>query len=500
MSISGAISKAVQGLSLTARATDIVSENIANAQTPGYVARGVIASERVINGQGAGLNPIRISSARDQSAIQEVRRSQVSYQRQQIVSDASAAITEAVGDVNSEYSLNGQYDKMMNAFRNLAETPENPALQDETINNARLFARNIRDTAQSMQTLRENADAQIKREVDFINKSLYDLKTISGNLSSQAGTGNTAALLDERDRILDAINERIPLQVFEEPNGAVKVATKNGLNLLDLSVTELKFTRSVDIPPEVIYSYAGEEPGLPYSSTLSGLTLDGIDITPTADKNMSIQGGKLGGLFEVRDEYTVTIQKQLDSMAGHLITQFRNADTSLTDTTTQDSVFTGETPGTDYSTLSAALGVSNKFTVNSKIDPDKGGDKRRIRDGAEATVFGPSGNGTIIRAWIGSTEQNMSFAAETGLSASQTISQSVQEFVSSVSLNNQIEKNALNFEEGKLNTVTDTRDNAQGVNIDNEMQKIVFLQKLYAANAVVLRTAGEMLDQLLNIR
>jgi flagellar hook-associated protein 1 len=500
MSISGAMSKAVQGLNATARATDIVSENIANAQTPGYVSRDIRVNERIVDGKAAGLSPIKVISNRDTLGTQEVRRSQISYQRQSVISNASAKITEAVGDVNSEYSLSSQYDRMMNAFRNLAETPENAALQDETINNARLFARTVRETAGTMQTLREEADSQIRREVDFINKSLYDLKSVVGTIVSQAGTGDISALADERDRIIDAINERIPLQVFEESNGAVKVATKNGLNLFDLTVTELEFTQTTEIPPEVIYSYPGEAPGLPYSSTLSGLTLGGIDITPTADKIMSIQGGKLGGLFEVRDNYTVTVQKQLDSMSSHLIKQFRSADTSLSAIVPQDSVFTSTVPGATYATVTDTLGIANNFTVNTNIDPDKGGDKRRIRDGAEATTFGPSGNGAIIRGWITATDTNVAFDSSTNLSPSQTVSQSIREFTSLVSLNNQSEKNSANFEEGKLNAIIDSRDNAQGVNIDNEMQKIVFLEKLYAANAVLLRTAGEMLDQLLSVR
>ena len=500
MSISAAMAKAVQGLSMASRATDIISENVANAQTPGYVARDILVNERVVNGEGAGLQPIRVVSNTDRAAVQEVRRAQVTYQEQRIITDAMAEITLAIGDVNSEFSLSGRFDKMVNAMKNLTETPENSALQDQTINEARQFARAIRETATKMQELRENADAEIEREVDFVNETLEELKDVTGVIVSRGAAGDTAALQDQRERLIDSINERIPVNVIYDSDGSVKLSTKQGLNLLDINATELEFTSSGYLPPEVIYSFAGEEPGPPYLSTLSGLTLNGVDITPSANKVMSIDGGKLGGLFKLRDETTVTVQKQLDTIAAGLIESFRDADASLTDTTTQDSLFTTETAGVDYATLDDMLGVANEFKLNPNIDTDVGGDKRRIRDGAEATVFGPAGNSTILRAWTDALDADRTFDPATELTPTQSLAQGVREFISYTSLQNQSEKNSLEFEETKLNTVTDLRDNSQGVNIDNEMRKILYLEQIYAANAMVLRTADQMLDQLLNIR
>ena len=41
--------------------------------------------------------------------------------------------------------------------------------------------------------------------------------------------------------------------------------------------------------------------------------------------------------------------------------------------------------------------------------------------------------------------------------------------------------------------------NATGVNIDSELQKMLQIEKSYAANASVVRTAARMLDQLLAV-
>ena len=48
-------------------------------------------------------------------------------------------------------------------------------------------------------------------------------------------------------------------------------------------------------------------------------------------------------------------------------------------------------------------------------------------------------------------------------------------------------------------TLRDVRANATGVNVDNELQRMLQLEKSYAANANVVQTAARMLDELLSI-
>jgi flagellar hook-associated protein 1 FlgK len=48
-------------------------------------------------------------------------------------------------------------------------------------------------------------------------------------------------------------------------------------------------------------------------------------------------------------------------------------------------------------------------------------------------------------------------------------------------------------------TLRDVRTNATGVNVDNELQRMLQIEKSYAANANVVQTAARMLDELLSI-
>ena len=505
MSLSQAISNANQGLSAAARATDIVSTNLANSQTEGYVRRSVTITERVVDGKSIGLNPVVIKRNEASIPSANVRRSDVTYQQQLIVTDATKIIQQAIGNVDDNFSLTTRMDNFRSALKNLAETPENASLQDQTIFEAKELARTFRGVSLAIQDLRENADRTIKTEVNNVNDYLGQLQKVNSDIASLSSVGDTAALFDEQERLINKINEIIPVNITTKENGGVGLATKTGITLLDINVAKIEFTSSPFITPDKIYSFAGDAPGLPYNSVLSGITISGQDITPTANKIQSLRGGKLGGLFEVRDEMTVTIQKQLDSIAGHFITSFRNGDnTTDTDLDTVngnvDSLFTAGNSGADYSTLNSVLGISNSFTVNSKFDPDQGGDKRRIRDGAEAITFtGAEGKATLIQAWISETESLKPFDVSTDLTQSQSIISSIREFVANTTLKNQNQINNLEYEEGRINSLLDIRDNLEGVNIDEQTQQILLLQRVYQANAVLLRTAGEMFDVILNI-
>lgn len=505
MTLTAALSKAVQGLNMASKGTDLIATNIANAQTPGYVRRGVAVSELVVNGESVGLAPLRTTRNSSPESIDAVRRSQISYEQQAVITESMQKIVDAIGDVNSDYSLSARFDKFVSALKNLAETPENGALQDQALNEAKIFAQNINDISNSMQKIREDADAEIYREVQSVNESLYRLQTVSGEIVTLSSSGDVSGLQDEQERLLDKISQSFPINTTYNSDGSVRVSSKTGITLLDINVTELNYTQSNDIPPTSVYAYAGEELGSPYNSVLSPLKVGDMDITPTADKIQSLEGGRLGGLFKIRDEYTVTTQKQLDAIASELIIAFRNQDTSIPDDDLDgnpdgDSIFTSGMVGAVFDTPESIVGISNTFAVNAAIDPDQGGDKRRFRDGVESDIEGAAGDATLIRSWISSLDEFVSFDADTDLTQSQSLMSAVREFVSMSSLKNQYEKNTFQYEKGKMDNLIDIRDNAQGVNLDNEMNNLVYLQKLYAANAVVLQKAGEMLQTIIDIR
>ena len=62
MSISSALLSAKSGLVAVGARADIVSQNIANASTPGYVRRSLTVSETILGGETAGVQVVSVFS------------------------------------------------------------------------------------------------------------------------------------------------------------------------------------------------------------------------------------------------------------------------------------------------------------------------------------------------------------------------------------------------------------------------------------------------------
>ena len=72
MSIASALGSALSGLTAASRAAEVVSSNVANAQTPGYGRREISLQARSIGGSGLGVSVIAINRRVDQVLIPEV--------------------------------------------------------------------------------------------------------------------------------------------------------------------------------------------------------------------------------------------------------------------------------------------------------------------------------------------------------------------------------------------------------------------------------------------
>ena len=76
MTLSSALSAAVSGLSASARRADVVSSNIANAQTPGYVRRQVDLAPAGPDSGRSGVQVRGIFRAQDVALLTDRRLAQ----------------------------------------------------------------------------------------------------------------------------------------------------------------------------------------------------------------------------------------------------------------------------------------------------------------------------------------------------------------------------------------------------------------------------------------
>ncbi len=485
MSISSALLNATSGLSAASRRADIVSNNVANALTPGFARRDVHVSENVVNGRGAGVQVNGVTRATDQAITTDRRLAESASSRDQIVANAHATFNSALGEPDDAFSLFAQYQNFESSLRSLSQTPESQALQSQTLDTAKALVSNLHDLTAQAQSARLRADGQIAQEVDVINDTLKQIEDLNTAISAATAGGRDAtALEDQRKILIDQISESIPVREVRRDRGKVDLITDEGVFLIAGKAQEIEFSPASTIGPDE--TLAGGD--------LSGLTVNGVEITPGGDGTFALRQGSLAGLFAVRDEIAPEFQTKLDGLARDVIERFQDIDPTLA--AGAPGLFTDAGSAFDPT---AETGLAERIAINATVDPEQGGAIWRLRDGLGATAQGPAGNADIITTYLDaltSLKAPPAGTGETGFLSAASIAANITSSIGQARISSETK---LAASSARAASLIEAEQRATAVDSDLELQKLLLIEQAYAANARVIQTADEMLSRLLEL-
>lgn len=484
MTISGAISNANSGMAAAQRRADVVSNNIANALTPGYVRRELSVSERVLAGTGAGVVVDGVTRVIDPALTRERRIADGLASRDQAIATAYARFNASFGEPGDGFSLAGQYAALESALRGLGETPESIPQQALTLDAAKSLAHTITRIADETQRTRQDADLAIANAVDRVNSALKQIERLNADIARAVASGRDAsALEDQRKVLVDDIARLVPVREVARQGGTIDLITDEGVFLIAGTAREIEFTRSGVITAD-----------LSYPGGLSGLAVNGINITPGGGGSQTIRQGELAGLFAVRDEVAPAVQRQLDALARDLIERFEGLDATLPPGA--PGLFTDA--GAAFDPLNET-GLANRLAVNSAVDPGQGGALWRLRDGLGAATEGPAGDAAFARAMLDSFTALRTAPPGAGLAGVMSAAQMAAGVSSTVGTARMTAEANLASSSARAAAVADAELAVTGVDTDAELQKLLLVEQAFAANARVIQAAKEMIERLMDL-
>jgi len=486
MSLGIALTTALSGLQAQQRKSAILARNVANATTPGFTRKEAVLASLTVAGEGRGVAVVDVRRAADAALAREVRTQSARQAALQARADALATHVQTVGQPNEERSLSSAMAALERAFLKLEELPESPTQQQAVVDSAIALTERLTLAERSVRQVRQQADADIAGAVTQVNQSLRQLEGINRQLAIRTGSGqDVTELEDERDRLLDFVSENIGIHYFLRQAGEVVVMTSGGTTLLDGTARDIQFTgRSV----------IGA--GNAYPADLSGLTVEGSDITPGNGQPNAVKSGRLAGLFDVRDRSMTQVQGQLDEIASTLIDRFQAAD--ATAAPGQPGLFTDA--GAAHDRPAGRIGLAGRIAVNDRVRLEAGGDPTRVRTGLYPTGTLDVGDTSQLRAFIGVFSRQTDFDPAAGLMPRGTLSAFTSASVGAQhAMRASAEKDSA-AQSVLLDTVRMTREGREGVNIDDELQELMLVEKGYAAASQVIQAASRMLDRLLEIQ
>ncbi|NQY13070.1 MAG: flagellar hook-associated protein FlgK [Henriciella sp.] len=482
MSITAALLSARSGLTAVGARADIVATNVANASTPGYVRRSLTVNEILLGGETAGVQIGGVERSTNERLTVERQRLGSDLAQAEVLSSTWAALSQRVGDDIDNSMLFQHLTGLEEAFQNAVQSPESTTLANEVV----LKANNLVDEFNNLSAVitqeRQRADQDIKETVDRLNAALLKVEKLNESISGvDRTTSHAAALFDERGRVLDEISEYLPIQTFPRDSGTIDVLTAEGVYLLGGTAQTVEFTPTSTVAPGVTLA----------NGNLSGLSVDGLDITPGAVTFGAVSSGSLAGLFALRDSDLPELEMQLDTMAQDLINRF--SDPTLDPTNPVGS------PGLFLDTNAAAgEGVAGRLQLNALVDPDRGGAVWRLRDGLGAVTQGPPGNNTILTNLSGafSTVQSINVP---GLQGGFTARDLVAQLGTLAGQKRIQNESVLTSVQVQFDAAQRVEAEKTGVDIETEMQDLIIIEQAYAANARVIEVVNQLIQELIEL-
>lgn len=486
MSLDGALSIATGGLANVNRQMSLVSQNVANANTPGYAAEIATQYSVTANGQALGVHTgpaIRNLDTMLQAELFSQNATVAGLHMQQTALQAIDSVQGTPGQGNDIASLLGN---LQNQFSTLLTNPDNAAQQSQVVSAATTLAQGINTLGNAYVTQRQTAENNIVSEVATLNSTLATIGSLSDQIVSlKAGGQSIADLENQRDAALADLSQLVDIKVLEQPNGDLLVATGAGLVLPIHGVSNPFSTVAVNVQPDAYYP-----------ATIGGITISGTDVTS------QLRGGQIGANIALRDTILPTAQGELDEFAQNLATRFSAQGLNL---------FIAPSGG-------PALGPQNGYVGYAgliQVDPAVQATPSLVRDGnppVNPPLPAPAayaGFADIIQAVLNNTfgsvpplVTNVSNLGPAGnlnapYAAPSTLGQLASAVLAAQSQQSATVSARADTEQAVQTAFAGKLSSQSGVNMDTEMSHMIQLQNAYGANARVISVVQAMWTQLL---
>ncbi|HKS18975.1 MAG TPA: flagellar hook-associated protein FlgK [Bradyrhizobium sp.] len=312
MGLSQALSTAMSGLRATQASLSLVSSNVANAETPGYVKKTINQVTGTTGDYGSSVLVNGVNRQLDQYLQSQVRTETSGATYSSIRATYLANLQTVYGNPDESGTVEGAFNSLLTAVQGLSTSPDSQSARIGVVNAAQMMAQQLNATTQGIQNLRANAETGINDSVITANHALAQIAAINVQLQGTGQTdASTASLLDQRDQYIDQLSQLMDIRTVTNNLNQVTVFTNSGVQLVGTEAAQLSFNPQGTMTPNTLYNTD------PTKSNVGTITINfphggSYDMVSTN----SIRSGKLAAYLELRDKTLVQAQAQVDQFAA----------------------------------------------------------------------------------------------------------------------------------------------------------------------------------------
>ena len=303
------LNTAVSGLTAYQRTLSVIGHNITNANTENYSRQDVELSTRQPNLSsagfiGSGVQTTTVKRVYDQFLYDQVTNRSTSYQQLDTLATMSSRVDAVLA--NSDSGLSPAIQAFFNSVQDVANNPTSNAAREVMLSEGDTLANRFQALNSEFEGLRSSVNGQLDVVVADINgfaKNIADLNHAIVQAQADSSGQPPNDLLDKRDQTLQKLAELVSVRTVPADDGSLNVFIGNGQTLvLGADAANLTTGGNAFDPSqkEVFFT----------SRTVS------YDITS------QLNGGKLGGLLDFRDQVLNPAQDGLGRIAIALADTF----------------------------------------------------------------------------------------------------------------------------------------------------------------------------------
>jgi flagellar hook-associated protein 1 len=359
MGLSSALATAMAGLQANQAALSIISSNVANAQTPGYVTQTPIQTEVASGGDGSSVQVTGVNRELDLFVQNQLRTetSGSSYANQ--MSNILGQLQDVYGTPGGDGTLETALNNFTTALQSLSTTPSDSSAQSVAVSAAQTLAQTLNTTTQGIQTLRTNVEQDIGNSVTQANTDMQQIAQLNAQLQGMSQTDPMAAtLMDQRDSAINNLAQLVDVNVTTTSSNQTNIFTNSGVQLVGGSqASTFNFSSPGTLTATSLYSSNPAQNGVgSFTITLpNGSAMDVV-------ANNVISSGQIAADLKLRDQVLPQAQTQVDQLAATI-------SSAASDVTTAGTAVTGPPAGfsVDTSNMLAGNTINLTYTDSSNV-------------------------------------------------------------------------------------------------------------------------------------
>ena len=347
MSLNSIMHIATSGMNAAQTQLRVVSDNVSNVNTPGYIRKVADQQSWASQGAGAGVEIARIRLATDRFLQAASLSAGADAGRQAVRYELYNHIQSQFGDPGADSGFFAQIDKIFSAFSTSAENATSGPLRQDAIWKTQAMFDEAARVAREIQSTREEADGRLRTAVDKVNGLVEQIEKLNVDIAKAnvVGTDSTGAQTIQAG-LINELSELMDVRITTRSIGGIEVRTGTGILLAGQGAAKLEYQRAGVVSPETVFNQ--------------------IMVTePNGQRRPLTEGlasGEIKGLLELRDIEAPAAAERLGELMTRLADELNRAH-NASSSVPAPSVLNGRNVGQSLET--ALAGFTGKTTITT---------------------------------------------------------------------------------------------------------------------------------------